>query len=61
MKSLLPQYLFDHIKITKLPFVFEKRDLKKIHGYRGSAWRGVIGNTLKIYFVALSLILVVNV
>ncbi|GAB6162627.1 hypothetical protein JCM12298_17860 [Desulfothermus naphthae] len=40
MKSLHPQYLFDHIKIAKLRFIFEKNGKRKIKGYSGSAWRG---------------------
>ena len=50
MKGLLPQYLFDHIKIAKLRFIFEKNGKRKIKGYSGSAWRGVIGKTLKKIF-----------
>ncbi len=50
MKNLLPQYLFEHIKITKLRFVFEKKNSIGIQGYTGSAWRGVIGKSLKKIF-----------
>ena len=50
MTNLFPGMLFDRIRVGRLRLLFKKKSIRQQDGFIGSAWRGLIGKTLKRIF-----------